>query len=88
MEEEYDDWYICGDGDENYAEFYNDELVFKPSKRTNLLGHAAEWTAELKDWQVETLAAMGDNLRIDWGVFVCPAYLMGNKLIVDTEGVW
>lgn len=87
VEEEYDEpWYIVGEGEENYTAF--DYLKFEPSERRNLLGHVAEWSAQLADWQVQILECMGDNLRIEWGVFMCPATLIGDKLVINTEGVW
>lgn len=91
MEEEYEDWIIEGVGSA-YVEFVADTLRFEPSDCHNLLGHVAEWTAKLEDWQVEELQAIadedGDGLKIEWGVFMCPAHVRGKLLVVDTGGVW
>lgn len=89
MENYDDDWVIIGLN--NYVEFEADELQFAPSERKNLLGHAAEWRAQLSDRQAQALASIADpdggDLHVDWGVFICPAYIKNNQLVVNTSGV-
>ena len=95
-EEDYEDedWYIEGPrgGDFNYVDFAPDELTFTPMPWRNLLGHVAEWRAELADWQLSLLAGIADEdgwgLKIEWGCFMCPAHWSGKTLVVNTEGVW
>lgn len=69
-----------------------DGVQFTPSGRRNLLGHVAEWTAELTAAQAAELATLtddyGEGLRVEWGVFMCPARLIQRVLTVNTEGVW
>lgn len=90
MEEEYDDWII--EGKDDYVEFEADSLVFMPSRHKNLLGHTAEWRADLTDWQERSLAGIADadggGLRMEWGVFMCPAHISRHQLVVNTSGVW
>lgn len=97
-EEEYEDWYITGprrnEYGENYIELEGSTLTFSPGPWKNLLGRATEWRADLEDWQVQELAAIADedggSLKIDWGVFICPAYIdyYRRQLVVDTGGTW
>lgn len=93
MYAEYEnDWII--EGAEDYVQFAPFELRFEPGKCRNLLGHVAEWTAPLTDGQVQAIDSIADedggSLRMEWGVFMCPAYLYEKEklLVVDTSGVW
>lgn len=96
-EEDESGWYIEGNDPSrefNYIDFGSFDLKFSPSDRKNLLGHAAEWTAELTEDQMRWLADLADDdgwgLKVQWGVFMCPAHLRINtrQLVVNTEGVW
>lgn len=91
-EEEYNDLYVEGVND--HVEIEADTLTFVPSERKNLLGRTAYWRAELNDWQAKALASIadenGEGLRVEWGVFMCPARLLnyGRTLEVNTSGTW
>lgn len=91
-EDEYNDWLI--EGVDDYVEFEADTLVFEPMPHKNLLGHTAEWRASLSDWQLQVLQGIADEdgagLKIEWGVFMCPAWIDTDQrqLVINTGGVW
>lgn len=89
--DDYDDIYIEGlDGE--YYEIPSYEVNFIPSRRTNLLGHPAEWRAELPEYMFRDLVAIadewGEGLKVEWGCFMCPARIDNGLLYVNTSGVW